>query len=174
MKDDLIKMPRQLFGPGWGALTAHELWKLKLLWHTLGLPIEMRWPGVIWTEGFRENARQDEMRKDPAFAHKVAKSVGQHPFCEALDFDAPIERLMKIYEWAYGILPYWQLVIYFVFPPRESGLGESMHISMVSEFEQIKRKAIYQVGFRDVEIDKVTRHVWYNYRGAFDHLPRAV
>ncbi len=152
---------------------ARMIWKMDLLWHMFGRPITEKFPDTLWTEGYRPPARHDRMRTDPAYANKVAKNMGQHPFCEALDGDHPDrEMLISIFRWAHIHLPWYQLLIYFRVPRHPQGLGESFHISMLGEFRDIKRKAIYQVARPDPGRPGKWKGVWYRYDGTFQHLPR--
>jgi hypothetical protein len=127
---------------------------MDVLWHSLGRPLAERYPKLIWTDGRRigsEQASQPEWKR--------SKKVSQHLLSEALDVDGSRKLLIEAYKWAHINLPWWQLLIYFVIPEPTAGLGESMHISMLSEVREVRRKAMYNIG-----------GVWTPFNGSFDEL----
>ena len=152
---------------------AQLIWKMDLLWKMFGKPISEKFPDTMWTEGYRPPARHDRMRTDPLYANKVAKNMGQHPFCEALDGDhTDRNMLMAIFRWAHIHLPWHQLFIYFRVPEEPNGRGESFHISMLGEFRDIKAKAQYQIAVPDPARPGKYKVRWYLYDGTFGHLPK--
>ena len=156
--------PEYLYG---GIVDARVRWKTDVTWHSLGEPLGERFPGGIFTSGTRWSTLQKKMADDPLYAAKVARNkdgslrISQHELGEALDWDHNRRKLIAAYLWAHSHLPWWQLIIYFKHPEPETGLGESLHLSILSESPTIERKALYQVN-----------GTWHNFDGTFQHLPQ--
>jgi len=153
----MIETPGKLYG---GVQDLRIRYKVDLCWHSLGKPLEERFPGLFWTRGAVVHEAQVALASNPVTRNKVAKGISQHELGEALDADAKRALMVKAYVWAHAHLPWWQLIIYFRSPEPLDGIGESFHISMLSEFSQIKRKALYQVN-----------NTWHNFDGTFQNLP---
>jgi len=126
---------------------ARLLWKIKLTWHALGVPLVRKFPALFPTSGLRSDSRQKAMARDPLYAAKVAGAgkVSQHVLGEAGDLDGPRAALVEAFRWAHANLPWWQLIVYFKVPEPPTGLGESLHVSILSESPTVAQKALYYV-----------------------------